>query len=349
MSKLSLTLCLTVLFVTTTSTLAAQVVSSTPKATDSGQQELDEAARQHSLAFKLFNEKKFDEAVSAAKRAVEIREKALGETHYLTRLSLKNLAQIYVAKQSYGEAVSIYQRLLSIYGKVFKPGTEEEINALEQIATLYFYQHKLDEAERNYLHVLELRETALGKDHLQVAHTLYQLATLYQFSGKDDQARLTYQRAVDIWEKHTETVSPEYVATLERYSCLLRRDNRVKEADEMDSRSAELIGRLNGKALQSGSDSGVEVQGGVLNGKAVSKPTPPYPPEAIALRQQGKVVVRVVVDENGRVIYACAISGASLLRDVSERAAYAARFTPTLLSGVPVKVTGIISYDFTLR
>lgn len=90
------------------------------------------------------------------------------------------------------------------------------------------------------------------------------------------------------------------------------------------------------------------VKGGVLNGKAVSKPQPSYSEEARRARAQGTVTVRVLIDEEGRVIEAQAISGHELLRAASEAAARKARFSPTLLSGRPVKVEGLIVYNFLL-
>lgn len=86
---------------------------------------------------------------------------------------------------------------------------------------------------------------------------------------------------------------------------------------------------------------------GVVNGKASYLPKPAYPPPAAALNIQGKVDVQVTIDESGKVISAKAASGHPLLRPAAERAAWAARFTPTLLSHVPVKVTGVIVYNFT--
>jgi protein TonB len=60
------------------------------------------------------------------------------------------------------------------------------------------------------------------------------------------------------------------------------------------------------------------------------------------------VAVEVVIDVNGRVISAKAVSGPALLREAAERAAMQARFTPALLSGQPVKMSGTINYDFKL-
>ena len=88
------------------------------------------------------------------------------------------------------------------------------------------------------------------------------------------------------------------------------------------------------------------VSGGVLNGKATSLPKPAYPPAARAVRAGGSVAVQVLIDESGRVVSASAVSGHPLLRAAAVSAAQGARFSPTLLSGQPVKVSGVITYNF---
>lgn len=90
------------------------------------------------------------------------------------------------------------------------------------------------------------------------------------------------------------------------------------------------------------------ISGGVLNGKAISLPKPAYPPVARAARQTGTVTVQVTIDENGSVISARAVGGPPLLQAAAVQAAYGARFSPTKLSGQPVKVTGVITYNFQL-
>ena len=88
------------------------------------------------------------------------------------------------------------------------------------------------------------------------------------------------------------------------------------------------------------------VSGGVLNGKAISLPKPPYPPAARAVRASGTVTVQVTISESGSVISATAVSGHPLLKAAAAQAARGARFSPTQLSGQPVKVTGVITYNF---
>lgn len=84
----------------------------------------------------------------------------------------------------------------------------------------------------------------------------------------------------------------------------------------------------------------------ILNGKALNLVRPAFPPAARAVRASGTVRVQVTIDENGKVISAHAVSGHPLLKAAAENAALQSTFSQTRLSGVPVKVTGIIVYNF---
>ncbi len=99
-------------------------------------------------------------------------------------------------------------------------------------------------------------------------------------------------------------------------------------------------------ALGAAQDSPKVINGGILNGKAISLPKPPYPAAAKAVGVSGSVTVQVLIDENGDVVSATAVSGHPLLRAASVEAAQGAKFSPTKLSGIPVKVSGVITYNF---
>jgi TonB family protein len=91
------------------------------------------------------------------------------------------------------------------------------------------------------------------------------------------------------------------------------------------------------------------ISGGVLNSKAVSLPKPDYPTAAKSVGAQGRVVVELTIDEAGKVVKARAVSGHPLLQKAAVAAALQARFSPTMLSGEPVSITGTISYTFLLQ
>jgi len=87
----------------------------------------------------------------------------------------------------------------------------------------------------------------------------------------------------------------------------------------------------------------------VLNSQALSLPRPTYPPLARQIKVQGTVAVQVLIDENGKVISAKALSGHPLLVPEAQKAAMGARFSPTLIGDTPVKISGVITYNFLMN
>src|SRR5215831_8196683 len=97
---------------------------------------------------------------------------------------------------------------------------------------------------------------------------------------------------------------------------------------------------------ETSADDKAPVEGGFLNGKAIDLPKAAYPDAARKNHETGTVQVQVIVDETGKVISATAIFGPEVLRDSAMKAAMRAKFKPTVVNGVAVKVSGILTYDF---
>ena len=104
----------------------------------------------------------------------------------------------------------------------------------------------------------------------------------------------------------------------------------------------------------SGADTGAEIDNKQLNfsaaepvnGSAINLPRPEYPPAARAVKAAGTVSVQVLINELGNVISAKAVSGHPLLRSAAVKSAKSAKFSQTYLNKMPVKVSGIIVYNF---
>jgi TonB family protein len=90
----------------------------------------------------------------------------------------------------------------------------------------------------------------------------------------------------------------------------------------------------------------IRMPDGVFANSATHRVVPESPPLARAARITGSAVVEVTVDEGGSVIAARAISGHPLLKDAAVNAARQWLFSPTTLSGVPVKVIGTLTFNF---
>src|SRR6266404_558024 len=90
----------------------------------------------------------------------------------------------------------------------------------------------------------------------------------------------------------------------------------------------------------------IRKSGGMLQASATNRVEPVYPSLARAARVSGAVVVEVTVDEEGNVISARAVSGHPFLKDSAVTAARGWTFQQTKLSGVPVKVIGLLTFSF---
>jgi TonB family protein len=126
-----------------------------------------------------------------------------------------------------------------------------------------------------------------------------------------------------------------------RLACLSAKAGKQDESKAEESHAREI--------LKSVADKHGPVEGGVINGKALSKPQPPYPDIAKRASAQGTIEVQILISETGNVLAACARGdGNPALKRASELAAYRAKFAPTTIDGKPVKVIGVITYKFVL-
>lgn len=85
---------------------------------------------------------------------------------------------------------------------------------------------------------------------------------------------------------------------------------------------------------------------GLINDKALSLPGPAYSINWRKAATPINVIVEVVIDETGRVIYARAIEGPQEFWRVAEDAARRAGFLPFRSERRPSRVKGRISYSF---
>jgi tetratricopeptide (TPR) repeat protein len=302
---------------------------------------LTEATRLSLTVVKLFNEGKYDEALALGKRALALREAALGPDHEAVQGALLNLAEIYTALKKYGEAQKVVERLVKTHETKIGPEDAGLAILLEKLAFLAYAQRDFKKTEAAYKRALVIREKAFGPDQAEFATSLFLLAEFYRYTGKGEEAQPLYERAALLRKKLFGRENPEYLRTKERYLCLAYETgeaNREKKLKDFE----EKLGDTSSKSST--------VEGGVLNGRALSLPKPSYSEEARRVRARGTVIIKVTIDELGNVIEAMDMCGADpLLVKPSLQAARVARFTPTKLFGQPVKVTGVITYNFVVQ
>lgn len=300
--------------------------------------ELKQATDFTQSAVNLFQEKKYDEALSQAKKGLEIRERLLPRSDVRISVSLIYIADIYMVKRDYGAAKKVLERLLEI--QVERSGSEDVSLAptLDRLAVIYYREGDPRKSEELYQRALASREKAYGAESARVAETLYALAQFYRSERDSERAAKHFARSLKIYGKLSGVWSPEFERASDAYTCLSYESGRPELLEELNWIRKFLDNSPTKKAL---------LEGGVLNGKAVSLPKPEYPSAARDRRLSGTVTVRVEIDESGKVINAHDMcQGPPFLSESCVKAALKARFSPTKLYGAPVKVKGIIQYHF---
>ena len=300
--------------------------------------ELKEASALIESAVKLFYDHKYDQALSRAKKGVEIRERLLPRGDRLISTSLIYLADIHLAKRDFGAAKKVLERLLAIQQEQFAADDVSLAPTMDRLALAYYGSKDDRKAEDMITRALSAREKAFGAESARVAESLMMLGQFYRVEKDFERAASAYRRSLLIYGKLSGVTTPEFERASDGFACVAS-----------DSKNRALYKELNAIRRQFSPPQipAEELETRVLNGMAVSLPKPEYPVAARDRRLSGTVVIKVLVDETGKVIKAVDMcQGPPYLSESSIQAALKARFTPTKLSGMPVKVNGVIQYHF---
>lgn len=301
--------------------------------------ELKEATELNRSVVKLYRENKFDEALPLAKRALEIRERLLPPADSRVSISMINLGDVYLGKGDFGNAKRTFERLLLLQEERLGPTNVNVAPTLDRLALLSYRDRNNQKAEELYQRALTIREKGFGPESTQVADTLYELGAFYRIRKDYNRALATYKRTLNIYGKATGVTSPEFQKASTGLSCVGYESHDKAILKEVQQFQGLFSSGLPFVPLAE-----------VLNGRAISLPKPDYPSEARQLRLSGTVAVQVEIDETGKVTGAKDLcQGLPYLGEASVRAAYHARFSPTMAAGVPVKVKGVIVYNYVAR
>lgn len=289
---------------------------------------------------RLYNARKYDEALPRAKRLLQVREATTGKESLVVANALNTIGMIYIGRDQYLEALSYFERALKITEAAQGAETLSVSQILDRLALINYFRSDYNKTEAQYMRALAIREKLLGPTNIEVLNSYSRLADFYQTRRQYKKAETYLQRIITVKESATGS-SNSLAETIYQYACLKRKMDERKEAEQLEARASGLL-----DTAELGVPSAFPIDVGFVNGRALDLPKPSYPEEAKVVRENGKVLVQVLINEEGKVIRACAHSGPSVFWRVAEGAAYRSVFTPTTIEGKPVKVTGSITYNF---
>jgi CHAT domain-containing protein len=166
------------------------------------------AATLNNLAGVYHAQGKYADAEGLYRRALTIREQALGASHPGVAQTLNNLAVVYQAQGKYADAEELYKRALAIREQALGASHPAVAQTLNNLAVVYQAQGKYADAEGLYKRALAITEQALGASHPDVATTLHNLAILYRASGNRRNALGYSRKATAAVIAHGRTESP---------------------------------------------------------------------------------------------------------------------------------------------
>ena len=299
---------------------------------------LAEASRLNTEVIKLFREQKYDEALPLAKQVLKIRETHLDSDDERVIAAVINLGAIYEVKNKWEEAGQLFERALTAFEKKFGSGDARVAAVLDRLIPIYFNRWKFSESRIAAERALAINEKVFGAESVEVANSVHRLAEFYRYRNPE-KAEPFYDRALIVMRKKLASDNPMVKKLVENYRCFYYETDQMEKLKEMGQRYwPEDLKRMSESASS------------VLNGRAIKLPKPTFPRELRSTNVSGRVVVKVWIDERGKVIEAKDMCGTHpALAKASLAAAHKAEFTPTKLSGQPVKVQGIITYNFVIR
>lgn len=298
---------------------------------------------------KLFQQKKYAEALPSAEKAALIARQIYGEKNIETANALKNLGYVQFYKGDGNEAEKTLEKVFDIYQDLQNLSEQDKSSAAgiaETVASIKS-QKDLMFAEKYYQQAIVWRQEGDGKDSIKLINPLIGLANINYWQRNYKQSSEYYEKALEIAAKNSAFDETNLFALYLKSECAFKKAKKDKQFEIIKDK-LDLSSRLSLNAKKD-PQKPFSINAGVVNGKALNLAAPAYPAEAKAARATGAVNVQVFIDEEGNVIAACSSSkdANSFLVESSEAAAYNSKFRPTTLNGQSVKVIGTIVYNYT--
>ncbi len=182
----------------------------------------------------------YDEAEPLHLRALELRERLLGDKDPAVADSLLQLGKVHRTCSRYETAEPYILRALKIYEDAFGEKDPRIVPCLHLLALMLRDQGRWDEAEKVYARTLKLLEAAHGPEHPDVALCLNFLAALLRTRGRWRKAEKAYLRALSIREKTLGPDHPDVAMSLDSLAALYRDRRRWRDAEPLRKRALEI-------------------------------------------------------------------------------------------------------------
>ena len=191
-----------------------------PALTRAQKNEIERANQLNQTCISEYLAGNYAESVEAAKSALRIRRKVLGEEHPDYAETLNNLAGLYETIGDYAQAEPLFIQCKDIQRKVLGEEHPDYANTLNNLAFLYESMGDYARAEPLYIECRDIQKRTLGEEHPDYATTLNNLAGLYESTADYARAEPLYIQCKDIQKRLLGGEHPDYATTLNNLGLL---------------------------------------------------------------------------------------------------------------------------------
>lgn len=275
-----------------------------------------------------YRNQKFDEALKLAQQAVDSSLRIYGAEQPETAETYRNLGVMYQETKKYKQSTENLQKAVNIYQKMFDSKYEELVLAYQILAYSQFLDNKKEESEANYLKAVEASENKFGKESKESLSPILYLANFYARTKNNEKADELYIKGYNLAKKYfgEETNEFELVSIYRRYYSVSNHQTNNDKNKEFKKKYAEIVGYEIGDAI-----------------RLIQPDSPTY---TLSRIEDGKIIVKVWVDEKGDVKDAKSVYGHLKYSTLFEEAAKKSKFKPTKKNGKPIPVVNFITYNF---
>ena len=221
----------------------------------------------------LAEQGQLEEAAQLGEQSLRMTESRFGPSHPNVAQYLGLLAGVYLDQGRDADAGSLLGRVVKIWDGLneravtdvryrhYAEGTVAAQDALKLAEEAFGSEGKLakytavswntlgllqeaqehyDEAEISYQHSVRVKEAVFGSDDFEVTAPMANLALLYHSQKQYEKAGALYPRLLHIYEKTQSPDHPHVVKLLDMYADILRKTNRIQEAQVLEGRAGSI-------------------------------------------------------------------------------------------------------------
>jgi CHAT domain-containing protein/Flp pilus assembly protein TadD len=194
--------------------------------------------------FELYDQRRYNEAITLSERALEIRKQLLGYDHSDVATNLITLATLYESQGQYDKAEQLYTEALSLRRRLFGERHMDVAMSISRLAGLYESKGQYDESEKLYLEALRLGESLSNDQDLNLAVIRNNLAILYDRQGRYKDSEKLYLDVLKSYRSQPVDHSISIAETLTNLASPYQKQGRYQEAEKCYLEALRIYGSL---------------------------------------------------------------------------------------------------------